>query len=145
MGWVGAFTGHPVGHTASPCGTATRRTPQAWCLTRPEESLEMPHPATPGRAAACRGRPPGRVELAAGAGISPEDGASDAQVSWWVVDDHVGSPLGVALDAFVARWLREKWTVPTWSYLLDHEKSAPRHQPVGKLAVRGSAGDCEGR
>jgi hypothetical protein len=58
---------------------------------------------------------------------SPRDGASDAEVSWWVVDDRVGSPLEAALDAFVPSWLRETWPFVTWSYLLDHQTSAPRH------------------
>lgn len=56
-----------------------------------------------------------------------EDEASDAEVSWWVIDDKVGSPLEGALDAFVPQWLREAWPFATWSYLLDHQKSTPRH------------------
>ena len=39
----------------------------------------------------------------------PEDEAHDAIVSWWVVDDAVGTELERALDEFVARWLTETW------------------------------------
>jgi len=34
---------------------------------------------------------------------------TDAVVSWWVVDDPVGSDLERALDRFVPRWRREVW------------------------------------
>ncbi|MFN8168351.1 MAG: GNAT family N-acetyltransferase [Candidatus Nanopelagicales bacterium] len=51
----------------------------------------------------------------------PADATSDAEVSWWVVDDEVGSPLEAALDEFVPRWLRESWPFDSWSYLLDHQ------------------------
>jgi len=33
----------------------------------------------------------------------------DAQVSWWVIDDAVGTELERALDEFVPRWLSETW------------------------------------
>ena len=39
----------------------------------------------------------------------PEDEAHDAIVSWWVVDDVVGTELERALDAFVPRWIAETW------------------------------------
>ncbi len=45
--------------------------------------------------------------------IDPPDADSpphaDAVVSWWVVDDAVGTPLEQALDDFVPRWLAETW------------------------------------
>jgi hypothetical protein len=45
--------------------------------------------------------------------IDPPDAAapegSDAVVSWWVVDDAVGSDLERALDELVPRWLRDVW------------------------------------
>jgi hypothetical protein len=45
--------------------------------------------------------------------IDPPDDASppgtDALVSWWVVDDHLGGELEQALDAFVPQWLAETW------------------------------------
>jgi hypothetical protein len=34
---------------------------------------------------------------------------TDAVVSWWVVDDAVGTDLEQALDDFVPRWLAETW------------------------------------
>ena len=40
--------------------------------------------------------------------IDPSDEA-DADSSWWVVDDLVGSPVEQALDAFVPQWLRTTW------------------------------------
>jgi hypothetical protein len=40
----------------------------------------------------------------------PEDGEDcDARVSWWVVDDRVGSPLEHELDEFVPRWVATAW------------------------------------
>jgi hypothetical protein len=42
----------------------------------------------------------------------PGDGSApgaDAFVSWWVVDDAVGSPLEAALRAFVSQWLEAEW------------------------------------
>jgi RimJ/RimL family protein N-acetyltransferase len=38
-----------------------------------------------------------------------DDPAVDAESSWWVVDDLVGSRLERELDAFVPRWLRTTW------------------------------------
>jgi hypothetical protein len=42
----------------------------------------------------------------------PEDDSpvgSDALVSWWVVDDAVGTDLEHALDDFVPGWLADVW------------------------------------
>lgn len=42
----------------------------------------------------------------------PEDGtpvAFDAVVSWWVVDEAVGTPVEAALDDVMPRWLDESW------------------------------------
>ncbi|MFI9008385.1 GNAT family N-acetyltransferase [Actinosynnema sp. NPDC053489] len=36
------------------------------------------------------------------------DGA-DARISWWVVDEYVGTDLERALDAFVPKWIAEVW------------------------------------
>jgi hypothetical protein len=42
--------------------------------------------------------------------IDPADEPDvDAVVSWWVVDDAVGTEVERALDAFVPRWLDEGW------------------------------------
>ena len=59
-----------------------------------------------------------------------QDGTSEAEVSWWVVDDRVGSALEAALDSFVPRWLRETWPFESWTYLLDHQKDATRETSV---------------
>ncbi|MFI9719293.1 N-acetyltransferase [Streptomyces sp. NPDC052396] len=34
---------------------------------------------------------------------------ADAEISWWVVDDRVGSSLNEALDALVPSWIAEEW------------------------------------
>jgi hypothetical protein len=34
---------------------------------------------------------------------------ADAEISWWVVDDLVGTSREQALDAFVPRWIDEHW------------------------------------
>ena len=42
----------------------------------------------------------------------PDDGTPstfDAVVSWWVVDEAVGTPVEAALDAVVPRWLDQSW------------------------------------
>lgn len=39
----------------------------------------------------------------------PDDEAHDAVVSWWLVDDMVGSELEAAFEVFAPRWLRESW------------------------------------
>jgi hypothetical protein len=38
---------------------------------------------------------------------SPPD--ADASVSWWVIDDMVGSELEAAVTAFVPEWLAQTW------------------------------------
>ncbi len=39
----------------------------------------------------------------------PERAGADAEVSWWVVDRLVGTPLEAALDDLVPRWLAREW------------------------------------
>jgi RimJ/RimL family protein N-acetyltransferase len=39
----------------------------------------------------------------------PEADGTDAEVSWWVVDEQVGSPLEAALDDEVPTWLAAAW------------------------------------
>jgi hypothetical protein len=39
----------------------------------------------------------------------PEKAGADAEVSWWVVDDRVGTDLAEALDLFVPRWIAKAW------------------------------------
>ncbi|MFE5670947.1 GNAT family N-acetyltransferase [Agromyces sp. NPDC056523] len=50
--------------------------------------------------------------------IDPHD-EHDAEVSWWVVDDLVGSTLELELDAFVPQWLRTTWGFASVYYTLD--------------------------
>ncbi|HYH34168.1 MAG TPA: GNAT family N-acetyltransferase [Nocardioides sp.] len=39
----------------------------------------------------------------------PEKAGADADVSWWVRDEYLGSPVEAALDDFVPRWMAERW------------------------------------
>jgi hypothetical protein len=52
--------------------------------------------------------------------IDPPDERSppgtDAVVSWWVVDDAVGTDLEQALEEFVPRWLTETWRFGSVQY-----------------------------
>lgn len=41
--------------------------------------------------------------------IDPPGEGADPVVSWWVVDELLGSDLERALDAFVPRWLADEW------------------------------------
>jgi hypothetical protein len=49
----------------------------------------------------------------------PDDGSppgTDAVVSWWVVDDAVGTDLEHALEELVPRWLAETWPFRSVDY-----------------------------
>ena len=39
----------------------------------------------------------------------PEKPGADAEISWWVVDECVGTDLEAALDELVPRWIAEDW------------------------------------
>jgi hypothetical protein len=39
----------------------------------------------------------------------PEKKGADADISWWVVDAHVGTTLEAALDLLVPRWITRAW------------------------------------
>ena len=39
----------------------------------------------------------------------PEKPGADAEISWWVVDECVGTELEAALDALVPRWIAAEW------------------------------------
>ncbi|MBY5162738.1 GNAT family N-acetyltransferase [Salsipaludibacter albus] len=39
----------------------------------------------------------------------PEQPNTDAEISWWVVDDLVGSDVEAELDALVPRWIASDW------------------------------------
>jgi RimJ/RimL family protein N-acetyltransferase len=36
-------------------------------------------------------------------------GGADAEISWWVVDSCVGTPVEAALDELVPRWIEAEW------------------------------------
>lgn len=39
----------------------------------------------------------------------PERVGADAEVSWWVVDEFVGTDIETALDEFVPQWIADVW------------------------------------
>ena len=39
----------------------------------------------------------------------PERVGADAEISWWVVDEHVDGPVEQALDTFVPTWIASDW------------------------------------
>jgi hypothetical protein len=39
----------------------------------------------------------------------PERAGADAEISWWVVDDRVGTPLEAAMEIVVPRWVARVW------------------------------------
>ncbi len=39
----------------------------------------------------------------------PEKFGADAEISWWVRDEYVGSDLEAALDELVPRWIADFW------------------------------------
>jgi hypothetical protein len=47
----------------------------------------------------------------------PEKQGSDGEISWWVVDDRVGTDLERALDALVPRWIAAAWPFTHPRYL----------------------------
>jgi hypothetical protein len=55
----------------------------------------------------------------------PDEDGSDAAISWWVVDAHVGTTLEAALDVLVPRWIDRVWpfTAPRYP-LLEAGKAA---------------------
>jgi hypothetical protein len=44
-------------------------------------------------------------------------GGADAEISWWVVDECVGTDLETALDAMVPRWIAEEWPLERPRYV----------------------------
>jgi hypothetical protein len=47
----------------------------------------------------------------------PEAGGADAEISWWVVDECVGTGVEAALDALVPRWIAEVWPLERPRYV----------------------------
>ena len=44
-------------------------------------------------------------------------GGADAEISWWVVDDCVGTEVEAALDAMVPRWIAGDWPLEQPRYV----------------------------
>jgi hypothetical protein len=50
--------------------------------------------------------------------IDPTDKpGADADISWWVREEYVGSPLGLILDEFVPAWIAEAWPLQEPRYV----------------------------
>ena len=47
----------------------------------------------------------------------PEKDGADAEISWWVVDECVGTELEAALDDLVPRWIAEVWPLTRPRYV----------------------------
>ena len=47
----------------------------------------------------------------------PEKPGADAEISWWVVDDLVGSPVEKALDQLVPQWIADSWPLERPRYV----------------------------
>lgn len=47
----------------------------------------------------------------------PEKAGADAEISWWVRDEYVGSELESTLDALVPRWIAEEWPLAAPRYV----------------------------
>lgn len=47
----------------------------------------------------------------------PERVGADAEISWWVTDDLVGTPAERALDEFVPRWVAADWPLSSPRYV----------------------------
>ena len=54
---------------------------------------------------------PGETALLGCVYIDPPEkaGGADAEISWWVVDDCVGTEVEAALDELVPRWIADDW------------------------------------
>lgn len=47
----------------------------------------------------------------------PEKAGADAEVSWWVRDEYVGSEVESALDDFVPTWIAREWPLQAPRYV----------------------------
>lgn len=47
----------------------------------------------------------------------PEKAGADAEISWWVREEYVGSDLEHALDDFVPRWIEGNWPIKSPRYI----------------------------
>lgn len=64
----------------------------------------------------------------------PEKTGADADISWWVRDEHAETPLEADLDGFVPRWIAQDWPFRapryvgrdlTWQEWLDLPDAEP--------------------
>ena len=47
----------------------------------------------------------------------PEKVGAGAEISWWVIDELVGSSVEATLDAFVPAWVADQWPIATPRYV----------------------------
>ena len=47
----------------------------------------------------------------------PQKEGADAEISWWVRDEHVGTAVEAALDAFVPAWIAREWPLRAPRYV----------------------------
>lgn len=47
----------------------------------------------------------------------PEKPGADAEISWWVVDELVGTDVEQSLDAFVPTWIEREWPLQRPRYV----------------------------
>jgi hypothetical protein len=47
----------------------------------------------------------------------PEKAGADAEISWWLIDRLVGTPVELALDALVPEWIAREWPLTRPRYV----------------------------
>lgn len=47
----------------------------------------------------------------------PEKAGADAEISWWVRDEYVGTPVADALDALIPTWIATAWPFAAPRYI----------------------------
>jgi hypothetical protein len=47
----------------------------------------------------------------------PEKAGADAEVSWWIRDEYLGTGVEVELDRFVPQWLASAWPFTAVRYI----------------------------
>lgn len=65
---------------------------------------------------------------------SPRSPGRHATVSWWVVDDALGTPPQAALDRFLPRWLARDW--PFDSVTVGVERFDPTGSTLAEQGIR---------
>lgn len=64
----------------------------------------------------------------------PQLAGTDAEVSWWVVDECVGTEVARALDALVPRWIAAEWPLAHPRFEVSRLPSAFSAHPQGRDA-----------